>query len=182
MTIKEYQEQAARTINKNLNPAEMERHALFGLCSEVGEIHAIYQKTYQGHDFSEESLRKEIGDVAWMLAELCTVNGFDMEQVFKENIAKLLKRYPEGFDPEKSVYRRADDDRSDLALLVGAAHGRTTSRMRTMRPPPDAGTAERKGEWNGQKRSHHRAENVHGERRNADLTRGLPVLPALLCR
>lgn len=94
MTIKEYQEQAARTINKALNLSEIERHALYGLSAEVGEIHGLYQKGYQGHSFSDEKLRKEIGDTAWFLAELCTVNNYDMEQVFKENIAKLKQRYP----------------------------------------------------------------------------------------
>ena len=110
MTINEYQNLAARTINKNLNLAEMERHALFGLCGEVGEIHSLYQKEYQGHELSKEKLRNEIGDVCWMVAELCTANGFDLEAVMKDNIAKLKQRYPEGFDPAKSLHRKEDDD------------------------------------------------------------------------
>ena len=30
--------------------------------------------------------------------------------ISEENISKLKRRYPEGFDPEKSLHRRADDE------------------------------------------------------------------------
>lgn len=59
----------------------------------------------QGHVVVRSDLTKEIGDVLWMLAELCDVYGFDMDEVANENIEKLKKRYPEGFDPEKSIHR-----------------------------------------------------------------------------
>ena len=84
MTLNEYQELAERTINKGLMPQETEMHALHGLASEVGEIHGIFQKFYQGHEIDAGELRKEVGE---------------------ENIEKLRKRYPEGFDAERSLHR-----------------------------------------------------------------------------
>jgi len=107
MTITQYQELAARTINRELNTSQMTRHALFGLASETGEVLGMYQKAYQGHKINHDDLRKEIGDVCWMLAELCTVHGWSLEDVCRENIEKLKKRYPEGFDPDRSINREA---------------------------------------------------------------------------
>jgi len=105
MTINTYQQLAARTINHALDRDEMINHAVFGLSGEVGEISSLFQKVYQGHELNESDLRKEIGDVAWMLAELCTAYGWDMEQVFIENIEKLRARYPKGFSAERSLHR-----------------------------------------------------------------------------
>ena len=106
MTVSEYQALAGRTINRELSYAELTLHALHGLSAEVGEIHSLYQKRYQGHDFKAEDLKKEIGDEAWFLAELCTANGWSMEEVLRMNIEKLKRRYPDGFDAEKSVNRK----------------------------------------------------------------------------
>ena len=105
MQISHYQDLAARTINRELSFQELIRHALFGLCGEVGEIHSLFQKRYQGHDFKSGDLRKEIGDCCWMLAELCTAHGWSMDEICAENIEKLRKRYPEGFSVERSVHR-----------------------------------------------------------------------------
>lgn len=105
MTITQYQELAARTINRELSPQEMTRHALYGLASETGEVLGMYQKLYQGHSLNNHELRKEIGDVAWMLAELCTANGWSLDEVCVENIQKLRERYPAGFDADRSVHR-----------------------------------------------------------------------------
>lgn len=105
MTVNEYQEAAARTINRKLSVQQIQLHALHGLCAEVGEIHGLFQKYFQGHDFTADELRKEVGDVAWMIAELCTANGWNMESVLKENIEKLMRRYPQGFSEERSRNR-----------------------------------------------------------------------------
>ena len=48
MEAKDYQKLAARTINPKLYDYEIEQHALHGMASEIGELHGIYQKAYQG--------------------------------------------------------------------------------------------------------------------------------------
>jgi NTP pyrophosphatase (non-canonical NTP hydrolase) len=105
MTLSEYQEKAARTINPTLTDETMLRHALFGLTAEVGEITGLFQKQLQGHPLLLEHLEKEIGDVLWMAAELCTSFDLDMGEVAEANIEKLKKRYPEGFTSENSINR-----------------------------------------------------------------------------
>ena len=78
MTGNEYQRLASRTINNELYTLGMVLHALHGMSGEVGEIHSIYQKVYQGHEVEEEHLKKEVGDLLWFVAEYCTAYGWDL--------------------------------------------------------------------------------------------------------
>ena len=109
MTGNQYQELAARTINKGLAPISQEFHALHGMASEVGEIHGLYQKQYQGHVCAEEWFKKEIGDCLWFIAEYCTAKGWELEEIMQLNIDKLMKRYPDGFEEAKSLNRAKGD-------------------------------------------------------------------------
>ena len=109
MTFKDYQEQARRTQNPSLTPREQLEHALWGLSAEVGEVCSLHQKTHQGHAMDGTVLRKEIGDCLWFIGELCDVYGFDMGFIAEQNIDKLRKRYPDGFDREHSLHRAKGD-------------------------------------------------------------------------
>lgn len=105
MDMNQYQRLASRTMGKGWEHNDYIKHALFGLASEVGEIHGIYQKKYQGHLIDKQHVEKEIGDVLWFIAELCTALNVHLSDVAEMNIDKLLKRYPEGFSAEKSLHR-----------------------------------------------------------------------------
>lgn len=109
MTGNEYQRLAARTINKELNEVQIEHHAMHGMVGEVGELHSLYQKIYQGHTFDHHHAKKELGDLLWFIAEYCTAWGWKLEDVMAENIEKLMARYPEGFEAEKSLHRKEGD-------------------------------------------------------------------------
>ena len=52
-----------------------------------------------------KELIKELGDVAWYLAETAFALDVELEEVLMRNIEKLKKRYPEGFSTEKSINR-----------------------------------------------------------------------------
>ena len=106
MRMDEYQTMAARTINTELQPVEMILHALHGMSAEIGEIHGIYQKSYQGHEVNEDDLKKELGDLCWFVAEYCTAKGWELEDVLHMNINKLRGRYPQGFSEERSIHRK----------------------------------------------------------------------------
>lgn len=105
MTLNEYQALARRTQNNELTPVDRREHALKGMCSEVGEIHGVYQKVYQGHEVNTDDVIKELGDVMWFVAEMADALGVDLDDVATRNIEKLRKRYPEGFDADKSINR-----------------------------------------------------------------------------
>ena len=105
MTLREYQTAARRTQNPDLSPRERLEHASWGLAAEVGEVCGILQKKHQGHEINAVALRKEVGDILWFVGEMCDVYGWDMGAVAEENIAKLKRRYPDGFSRDKSVNR-----------------------------------------------------------------------------
>ena len=105
----EYQEMAARTISPHMPTRDMTMHALHGMVGEIGELHSLYQKVYQGHKIDEAHEQKELGDLIWFIAEYCTARGWFLEDVMRLNIDKLKARYPEGFDPEKSLHRKEGD-------------------------------------------------------------------------
>ena len=47
--------------------------------------------------------------MAWYMAEIATVLDVDLEDVLIQNIEKLKKRYPEGFDTKHSAVRLKGD-------------------------------------------------------------------------
>ena len=109
MRANEYQRLAMRTCSVADDEEEMLYHAVFGLNSEAGEVAGILQKHFQGHEVKREHLLKELGDCCWMIAEACTALYATLEEVMQMNIDKLKARYPEGFDPEKSLHRKEGD-------------------------------------------------------------------------
>lgn len=110
MTGNEYQKLAMRTCSIPRDRKEdMARHAIFGLASEAGEVAGIMQKKYQGHEIDIEHMKKELGDCMWMIAEACEAFDISLDDVMQTNIDKLKKRYPEGFDPERSLHRDKND-------------------------------------------------------------------------
>lgn len=106
MTINEYQELAMMTLNPELDKKDVLINGVMGLCGESGEVIDIVKKHLaQGHELDKEKIIKELGDVAWYMAEIATVLDVELEDVLVQNIEKLKKRYPEGFSTEKSVHR-----------------------------------------------------------------------------
>lgn len=109
MTINEYQRLAQRTANTGKPSLKIE-NGILGLCGETGEIAAVYKKyLYQGHELDRGHMAEELGDVCWYVAELATGLGATLEEVMGRNIEKLRKRYPDGFDSERSVHREDAD-------------------------------------------------------------------------
>lgn len=110
MTINEYQKLASRTSNKDLTPTERLLNGVLGLGGESGEAEDIVKKfLFQGHELDTEHIAKELGDICWYIAEAATAIGYDLETIMEQNIEKLRKRYPEGFDSERSMHREEGD-------------------------------------------------------------------------
>ena len=110
MEINEYQKLAMKTINPELSKKDILINSVMGLCGESGEAIDIVKKWFaQGHQLDKERLAKELGDIAWYLAEAATALDIPLEQIFQDNIEKLKKRYPNGFETEKSINRKEDD-------------------------------------------------------------------------
>ena len=108
-TFDEYQQAAARTIAEDLTTSEVESHALHGMVAEIGELHGLYQKVYQGHQAEDVHLKKELGDLLWFIAEYCTACDWSLAEIAQLNIDKLKARYPDGFDADRSLHRAVGD-------------------------------------------------------------------------
>ena len=110
MQVNEYQDLAMRTLNPELNKRDALINSVMGLCGESGEAIDIVKKWMaHGHELDKEHLAKELGDIAWYLAEAATALDMDLEDIFAANIEKLKNRYPEGFSCERSRTRLKGD-------------------------------------------------------------------------
>lgn len=113
MTLNDYQQQAMTTC---LPESENFAYMMLNLVGEVGEIAGKISKyirkgqaNFEGNDLRlysqgddnaawdrESDLRKEAGDVLWQLAGLCTVMGWDLEDIARQNLSKLADRKRRG--------------------------------------------------------------------------------------
>ena len=106
MTINEYQALAMTTLNPELSKKDVLINGVMGLCGESGEAIDIVKKhLHQGHELDREKLAKELGDIAWYLAETAWALDIPLEEILQGNINKLKKRFPEGFSTERSIMR-----------------------------------------------------------------------------
>ena len=110
MKVNEYQQKAMRTLNPSLNRKDVLINSVMGLCGESGEVIDIVKKwLMQGHELDKEHLIKELGDVAWYLAEAATALDVPLETIFQSNLDKLERRFPDGFDSNNSIHRGKED-------------------------------------------------------------------------
>ena len=110
MTINEYQTKALRTANGGDGRVPAIVNGVLGLCGEAGECADLVKKhIFQGHALDKNHVAKELGDVAWYLAVTAHLIGYDLESIFEMNIKKLMERYPDGFDPARSLHRHTGD-------------------------------------------------------------------------
>ena len=106
LTANDYQKKAMTTLNPALSKQDVLVNGVMGLCGEAGEcIDLVKKHLHQGHPLDREKLCKELGDVAWYLAETAWALDIPLEDILRGNLEKLKKRYPQGFDSEKSQNR-----------------------------------------------------------------------------
>jgi NTP pyrophosphatase (non-canonical NTP hydrolase) len=105
-TFYEYQEQAMRTAPQGFTPYQLITDAAYGLCSEAGEVIGHLKKhEFQGHDLNIDDVCEEVGDLLWYCAMFAQGAGISLSEIAQRNIGKLRARYPDGFDPDKSIHR-----------------------------------------------------------------------------
>jgi NTP pyrophosphatase (non-canonical NTP hydrolase) len=102
----EYQEQMKRTASDTDYKAENLALGAMGIAGEAGEVADYLKKVlFHKHEFSRETLSKELGDVLWYIAYLAAVMDMSLGEVAQMNIEKLKKRYPDGWDEQRSINR-----------------------------------------------------------------------------
>lgn len=84
------------------------QHGIIGLVTEIGELADTYKKCiFYNQDLDIENAKEELGDILWYLSLEATALGLTLEEIAKQNIDKLERRYPSGFS-EKEAKSRAD--------------------------------------------------------------------------
>lgn len=111
MDLSIYQAKAERTDLKQVDNERLVEYgrllnAAIGVAGEAGEmLDEVKKVVYHGHELDKDKVCKELGDCLWYLAKTAREIDITLNLVAEENIKKLEKRYPEGFEVEKSVYR-----------------------------------------------------------------------------
>lgn len=99
-SFNEYQRQS-RTTARYPDIGSNYVYPVLGLCGEAGEVSEKIKKLLRDKggvvdDAFREAAKKELGDVLWYHAQLCSEFGFTMEEVAKGNLDKLFGRVERG--------------------------------------------------------------------------------------
>lgn len=109
--MNQYQKDTARTLNPNMAEKDLVTMLGWGIHDEAGEVVDILKKRLF-HEHPKDTLREkvclEIGDLLWYIVRTASYFDIDMSDILATNIEKLRKRYPEGFDPQRSIHREGE--------------------------------------------------------------------------
>ena len=88
--------------------------SVIGMMAESGEFaEVVKKKVFQADtQFTNNEIfhmKRELGDVLWYWVQGCIALGFTPDEVMDENINKLEKRYPNGFEVIRSEVRAEGD-------------------------------------------------------------------------
>lgn len=107
ITLGRYQIESKRTMPTATPEIKDRLVAALGLAGEAGEVIDLLKKVEgHGHQLEHHKLLHELGDVLWYVAAIATYYNLNLDTVAIENIAKLRRRYPEGFSTEASKGRQ----------------------------------------------------------------------------
>ena len=108
MDFQDYQQKARETA---IYPSEHSiLYPTLGLCGEAGEVAEKVKKVIRdkGGEFDETdrmNIRKELGDVLWYMAQICSDLDLRLESIAIANVEKLRLR------KEKGTLSGSGDDR-----------------------------------------------------------------------
>ena len=102
----DYEREAMRTAPPTRSDTDDLILGALGLAGEAGEYaDHIKKQLYHNHPKDRENALDEAGDVLWYLAHIARQWQSSLGDIAYRNVIKLRKRYPEGFQPEKSINR-----------------------------------------------------------------------------
>jgi len=111
MNATDYQTAAARTLISEPDTTfsgteQMLMWCALGLGGETGEVLDLLKKGIcHQHGIDRDKLAEELGDLMWYIAAICELAGLTLDEVLAHNIAKLERRYPNGYNSADSKAR-----------------------------------------------------------------------------
>ncbi len=137
MDISDYQRRAGET---DIIAGDDDLMPLLGLAGEVGQLIAEYKKRRRdkvGYRAFRDEVHEELGDILWYAAALARRNGFDLEEIARENLDKTRGLFlaPEELPRHVRLDERAPiDQRLPLRLRVTLIENEeTTDRGETLK-------------------------------------------------
>ena len=109
MTFNNYQKESRKTaVYKDQGNNYI--YPLLGLAGETGEVVEKFKKMIRNNDGVmtneiRDSIKKELGDVLWYMAQIATEINVDLDDIAATNIEKLKSR------AERGVLKSSGDDR-----------------------------------------------------------------------
>jgi NTP pyrophosphatase (non-canonical NTP hydrolase) len=95
VNFNEYQNAAKRTLYGN---EQVLTNCALGLAGESGQVVDLVKNyAFRGQKLDRQELIHEMGDVLWYLSQIAEWADIPFDEVARENIAELNKRYPTGF-------------------------------------------------------------------------------------
>ena len=111
-----FQADASRTLepHRAMTPENFALVCL-GLTGEAGEVADLAKKVIgHKHPLNIDRFKEELGDTLWYVAAICSLLGVSLAEVARGNIEKLQRRYPDGFEPSRSLNREPSYDSASL--------------------------------------------------------------------
>lgn len=111
MNADEYQRLAARTLIPGPDFEISGRDFMLvwnalGIGGEAGElIDHIKKGVMHQRGVDTEYVKRELGDLCWYIAAICTGLDISLSDVMQTNVDKLKARYPNGWDHTRSGVR-----------------------------------------------------------------------------
>ena len=97
MDLKEYQELCKKTAKKFDNDEKEILTWGLGITGEAGDVASCIKKVHvHGNESVKDGIKENLGDTLWYIAMICNFYGWDFEEVLKQNIEKLKRRYSDG--------------------------------------------------------------------------------------
>ncbi|MEZ4658064.1 MAG: nucleoside triphosphate pyrophosphohydrolase family protein [Caldilineaceae bacterium] len=96
----QYQQESRKTWNL-VHTDHPIVYPTLGLTNEAGELAGKVKKIFrdkngQISDEDRQALKKELGDVLWYLAQICTELDLSLQEVAEANLVKLFDRLERG--------------------------------------------------------------------------------------
>lgn len=104
-------------LNDNFDPATC--HAVMGMASEAGELLNKYKKYwfYEGEILDKVDTLIEMSDLLHFFQQMANCLDVSLELLIEVNLAKLITRYPDGYDHNRAVTHKRDKAAERAAVI-----------------------------------------------------------------
>lgn len=106
--LDEYQSRCLWTRKGKMDERETHMSWSLAIAGEAGELANLTKKVFvHGHPYDQDKVIDELGDILWYIAVYADGIGVSLSEIAERNLAKIARRYPDGFSTDASLNRKA---------------------------------------------------------------------------